>query len=152
MTCWTFITTILLVAELCQCGTESCESISECVWMQRFVCVRMCLWGCHINTLAFCNLPFCLRSGLEKACSHSPIHQKCFYQLTQTASTNHNDTHSYALVAVEAEHQCQQVLVCLLMTDIGICFQSHHQTTCYLQACLINNTISDHQKWWIITV
>lgn len=39
MTCWTFIVTMLLVAELCQCGTESWELISECVLLQRFVCV-----------------------------------------------------------------------------------------------------------------
>lgn len=80
MTWWTFIVTVLLVAELWQCGTESCELISECVWLQRFVVV---CWGgggvgggernCHISTVAFCDLPFCLWSYLEKACSHSRV-------------------------------------------------------------------------------
>lgn len=70
MTCWTFITTMLLVAELCQCGTESCESISECVRECRGLCVCVCV--CGVVTLAlwpFCNLPCCLWSGLEKACA-----------------------------------------------------------------------------------
>lgn len=75
MTWWTFIVTMLLVAELCQCATESCELISKCVWLQRFVGVCWMEEGCgggdqrncHISTVAFCDLPFCLWSYLEKA-------------------------------------------------------------------------------------
>lgn len=144
MTCRTFITTMLLVAELCQCGTESCESINECVWLQRFVCVCVCV--CGAVTLALWPFVTCHSVCGQAWKKHAHIHRftDAFTswprQLPPTTAT-HTDTHSYALVVVEAEHQCRQVLVCLLMTDIGRCFQSHHQTSCYLQAFLINNTI-----------
>lgn len=64
----------------------------------------------------------------------------------------HPDTHSYTLVAVEAERQCRQVFVCLFMTDIGICFQAQNQTTYFLQAFLIVDIISDSYYHYFLTV
>lgn len=64
----------------------------------------------------------------------------------------HPHTHSYTLVAVEAERQCRQVFVCLLMTDIGICFQAQNQTTYFLQAFLIVDIISDSYYHYFLTV
>lgn len=106
----------------------------------------MCV--CGAVTLALCPFVTCHFVCGQAWKMHAHIHR--FTDNAFTSSPRH--THSYTLVAVEAEHQCKQVFVCLLMTDIGICFQAQNQTTYFLQAFLIIIIISDAYDHYFLTV
>lgn len=80
MRCWTFILTVHRVTESCQCGTKSCELISESVTPG----VGGCPWTA---TLAPCSAVTChsLWLGLQREYSRQHVHPLTVYSVLHSS-------------------------------------------------------------------